>query len=142
MRSSAQQVLGIVRPATKWVGGTVGVITGCVGATGVQIPSCRSCMIGMEGRLVQALGCSSLRNGGAGLQPHRTGLLTPLPRCGRWRWRPFRRHVHRPGGALADAPETFRRWFLIAMILLGLYLVGSTVYSIFTALSSAMRTPR
>jgi uncharacterized membrane protein YfcA len=25
-------------------------------------------------------------------------------------------------------PEAFRRWFLIAMILLGLYLVGSTVF--------------
>ncbi len=27
-------------------------------------------------------------------------------------------------------PEAFRRWFLIAMICLGLYLVGSTIYSI------------
>jgi len=27
-------------------------------------------------------------------------------------------------------PEAFRRWFLISMILLGIYLVGSTVYNI------------
>jgi hypothetical protein len=26
-------------------------------------------------------------------------------------------------------PETFRRWFLIAMIFLGLYLTGSAVYN-------------
>jgi uncharacterized membrane protein YfcA len=26
--------------------------------------------------------------------------------------------------------ETFRRWFLIAMIFLGIYLVGSTIYNI------------
>jgi len=25
-------------------------------------------------------------------------------------------------------PEAFRRWFLIAMILLGLYLAGSAIY--------------
>jgi uncharacterized protein len=30
-------------------------------------------------------------------------------------------------------PEAFRRWFLIAMILLGLYLVGSTVFNIHRA---------
>jgi hypothetical protein len=28
------------------------------------------------------------------------------------------------------APEAFRRWFLIAMIFLGLYLVGSATYEI------------
>jgi hypothetical protein len=27
-------------------------------------------------------------------------------------------------------PEAFRRWFLIAMILLGIYLAGSAVYHI------------
>jgi uncharacterized membrane protein YfcA len=27
-------------------------------------------------------------------------------------------------------PETFRRWFLIAMILLGIYLVASAVYNV------------
>jgi uncharacterized protein len=27
-------------------------------------------------------------------------------------------------------PEAFRRWFLIAMIVLGLYLAGSAVYSV------------
>jgi uncharacterized membrane protein YfcA len=27
-------------------------------------------------------------------------------------------------------PEAFRRWFLIAMILLGLYLVGSAIYNL------------
>jgi uncharacterized protein len=26
-------------------------------------------------------------------------------------------------------PEAFRRWFLIAMILLGLYLAGSAIYN-------------
>jgi uncharacterized protein len=27
-------------------------------------------------------------------------------------------------------PDTFRRWFLIAMIFLGIYLVGSAIYNI------------
>jgi hypothetical protein len=27
-------------------------------------------------------------------------------------------------------PQAFRRWFLIAMIMLGIYLVVSTIYSI------------
>ena len=27
-------------------------------------------------------------------------------------------------------PETFRRWFLIAMIFLGLYLAGSAIYNL------------
>jgi uncharacterized membrane protein YfcA len=30
-------------------------------------------------------------------------------------------------------PEAFRRWFLIAMILLGVYLAGSTVYNTFAS---------
>jgi uncharacterized membrane protein YfcA len=30
-------------------------------------------------------------------------------------------------------PEAFRRWFLIAMILLGIYLVGSAVYEVLTS---------
>jgi uncharacterized membrane protein YfcA len=27
-------------------------------------------------------------------------------------------------------PDTFRRWFLIAMIFLGIYLIGSAIYNI------------
>jgi uncharacterized protein len=27
-------------------------------------------------------------------------------------------------------PEAFRRWFLIAMILLGIYLAGSAIYNV------------
>jgi uncharacterized membrane protein YfcA len=30
-------------------------------------------------------------------------------------------------------PEAFRRWFLIAMILLGIYLTGSAVYEVLAA---------
>ncbi len=30
-------------------------------------------------------------------------------------------------------PEAFRRWFLIAMILLGIYLMGSAVYEVLAA---------
>jgi len=30
-------------------------------------------------------------------------------------------------------PDTFRRWFLIAMIFLGIYLIGSAIYNIHRA---------
>ena len=119
----------------KWVGGIVGVVTGVVSAaTGVQVIPSMPFMqaIGMEKEeLVQALGVFfTVGTVGLGFNLTRTGLLsaaTAVP------------------GAVAMAgsfagmfigqivrsrmqPEAFRRWFLVAMILLGIYLAGSAIY--------------
>ncbi len=119
----------------KWIGGLVGVVTGVISAaTGVQvIPSMPFIQaIGMEkDEMVQALGvfftvatvALAFNLASAGL----LGAATALP------------------GAVAMAcsfagmfigqavrsrmqPEAFRRWFLVAMILLGIYLVASAIY--------------
>ena len=126
----------VARSNEKWIGGIVGLITGVVSAaTGVQvIPSMPFLQaIGMEkDELVQALGvfftvatlALAFTLTSAGL----LGASTALP------------------GAVAMAsafagmfigqavrsrmqPEAFRRWFLIAMIFLGLYLAASAVYN-------------
>jgi uncharacterized membrane protein YfcA len=126
----------VARSNEKWIGGIVGLVTGVVSAaTGVQvIPSMLFLQaIGMEkDELVQALGvfftvatlALAFTLTSAGL----LGASTALP------------------GAVAMAsafagmfigqavrsrmqPEAFRRWFLIAMIFLGLYLAASAVYN-------------
>src|ERR1700687_911966 len=127
----------VARSNEKWIGGIVGLITGMVSAaTGVQvIPSVPFMQaIGMEkDELVQALGVFfTIATLALAFNLTSAGLLdasTALP------------------GAVAMAcaftgmfigqavrsrmrPEAFRRWFLIAMILLGLYLAGSAVYNV------------
>jgi uncharacterized membrane protein YfcA len=121
----------------KWIGGIVGVITGVVSAaTGVQVIPSMPFMqaIGMEkDELVQALGVFfTVATLGLAFNLTSAGLLTAataLP------------------GAIAMAAsftgmfmgqavrsrlqaETFRRWFLIAMIFLGLYLAGTALYNV------------
>jgi uncharacterized membrane protein YfcA len=126
----------VARSNEKWIGGIVGLITGAVSATtGVQVIPSMPFMqaIGMEkDELVQALGvfftvatlALAFNLTSAGL----LGASTALP------------------GAVAMAsafagmfigqavrarmqPEAFRCWFLIAMILLGLYLAASAIYN-------------
>ena len=125
-----------VAPANeKWVGGIVGVITGVVSAaTGVQVIPSMPFMqaIGMEkDELVQALGVFfTVATLALAFNLTASGLLTAATAL--------------PGAVAMAAsfagmfigqavrsrmqPEAFRRWFLIAMILLGLYLAGSTIY--------------
>jgi uncharacterized membrane protein YfcA len=122
----------------KWVGGIVGLATGVISASsGVQvIPSVPFMQaIGMEkDELVQALGVFfTVATLALGFTLTRSGLIssaTALP------------------GAIAMAcsfagvfigqavrsrmpAETFRRWFLIAMILLGIYLAATATYELF-----------
>jgi len=124
----------------KWIGGIVGLVTGLISAaTGVQVipsmPFLQS--LGMEkDELVQALGVFfTVATLALGFTLTQSGLMTSataLP------------------GAIAMAcsfggvfigqavrsrmpAETFRRWFLIAMILLGIYLAASAVYEIYRA---------
>jgi uncharacterized membrane protein YfcA len=127
----------VARSDEKWIGGIVGLMTGVISAaTGVQVIPSMPFMqaIGMEkDELVQALGMYfTIATVALAFNLTSAGLLsaaTALP------------------GAVAMAtafagmfigqavrsrmqPETFRRWFLIAMIFLGLYLAGSAVYKI------------
>ena len=127
----------VARRDEKWIGGIVGVMTGVVSAaTGVQVIPSMPFMqsIGMEkDELVQALGVFfTVATVALAFNLTSAGLLTAATA-----W---------PGAVAMAAsftgmfvgqavrsrlqPETFRRWFLIAMILLGLYLAGSAVYNI------------
>jgi hypothetical protein len=127
----------VARTDEKWIGGIVGLITGVVSAaTGVQVIPSMPFMqaIGMEkDELVQALGVFfTVATLGLAFNLTSAGLLNAS--------------TARPGVvAMACAfigmfvgqavrsrlqPEAFRRWFLIAMIFLGLYLSGSAVYEV------------
>src|SRR2546423_12030288 len=124
----------VARKHEKWVGGIVGLITGVVSAaTGVQVIPSMPFMqaIGMEkDELVQALGvfftvatlalAFSLTS--VGLLSAATALAGAIAMAaafaGMFIGQAVRSRMH---------PEAFRRWFLIAMIFLGLYLVGSTI---------------
>jgi uncharacterized protein len=127
----------VARGHEKWVGGIVGLITGVVSAaTGVQVLPSMPFMqaIGMEkDELVQALGVFfTVATVSLAFNLTSAGLLTAATAL--------------PGGvAMAGSfagmfigqavrsrlePEAFQRWFLIAMILLGIYLAGSATYSV------------
>jgi uncharacterized membrane protein YfcA len=128
----------VARRDEKWIGGIVGLITGVVSAaTGVQVIPSMPFMqaIGMErDELVQALGVFfTVATVSLAFNLTSAGLLdtsAALP------------------GAVAMAcaftgmfigqavrsrmqPEAFRRWFLVAMIFLGLYLTGSPIFKSF-----------
>jgi uncharacterized membrane protein YfcA len=127
----------VARSDEKWIGGIVGLITGLVSAaTGVQvIPSMPYLQaIGMEkDELVQALGvfftvatlALAFNLTSAGLLTAATALPGAVAMAASF-----------AGMFIGQAvrsrmqPEMFRRWFLIAMIFLGLYLAGSAVYNI------------
>jgi uncharacterized membrane protein YfcA len=121
----------------KWVGGIVGLITGVVSAaTGVQVIPSMPFMqaIGMEkDELVQALGvfftvatvALAFNLTTAGLLTAATALPGAVAMAGAF-----------AGMFIGQAvrsrlePETFRRWFLVALILLGTYLAGSATYNV------------
>jgi uncharacterized membrane protein YfcA len=127
----------VPREHENWIGGIVGLVTGVVSAaTGVQVIPSMPFMqaIGMEkDELVQALGVFfTVATVALAFNLTSVGLLTAATAL--------------PGAvAMAAAfvgmvvgqavrsrmpPEAFRRWFLIAMILLGLYLAGSPILKI------------
>ena len=128
-----------VAPANeKWVGGIVGVLTGVVSAaTGVQVIPSMPFMqaIGMEkDELVQALGvffttatvAQAFNLTGAGLLnatiaiPGAVAMVAAF--AGMYLGQLLRSRM--------DA-DTFRRWFLIAMLLLGIYLAGEMLMRIY-----------
>jgi len=119
----------------KWIGGIVGILTGMVSAaTGVQVIPSMPYMqaIGMEkDELVQALGVFfTVATLALAFSLSHAGLLsaaTALPGAvamvaafaGMFIGQAVRSRLR---------PEAFRRWFLIAMIVLGFYLAGSAAY--------------
>lgn len=130
-----------VAPAhEKWLGGLVGLVTGVISAaTGVQVIPSMPFMqaIGMEkDELVQALGVFfttatlglAFNLTDAGLLGAATALPGAIAMVGAFVGMAIGQQVR---GRMNAA--SFRRWFLIAMILLGLYLAGSTVMSLISA---------
>jgi uncharacterized membrane protein YfcA len=123
----------------KWIGGIVGVMTGVVcAATGVQVIPSMPFMqaIGMEkDELVQALGvfftaatlALAFNLGSAGLLSAATALPGAVAMAAAFAGMFIGQAVRSRMQA-----EAFRRWFLIAMIFLGIYLTGSAIYNILT----------
>src|SRR3954452_22470144 len=127
----------VARKDEKWIGGIVGLVTGAISAaTGVQVIPSMPFMqaIGMEkDELVQALGvfftvatlALAFNLTSAGLLTAATALPGAVAMAGAF-----------AGMFIGQAvrsrlePEAFRRWFLIAMILLGIYLAGTAGYEV------------
>lgn len=121
----------------KWIGGIVGLITGAISAaTGVQvIPSMPFLQaIGMDkDELVQALGVFfTVATLALTINLTSSGLLrasTALPGAVAFVCSFAGMFIGQAVRSRMPA-EAFRRWFLIAMILLGLYLSGAAIYQI------------
>jgi uncharacterized membrane protein YfcA len=124
----------------KWIGGVVGVVTGLISAaTGVQvIPSMPFLQaIGMEkDELVQALGVFfTVATLALSVNLTASGLLsaaTALPGAIAMGCSFLGMFIGQAVRAKLPA-EAFRRWFLIAMIFLGLYLAGAAIYKLYSA---------
>jgi uncharacterized protein len=130
-------VFSVARRDEKWIGAIVGVITGVISAaTGVQvIPSMPYFQaIGMErDELVQALGVFfSVATVALAFNLSSAGLLDE---SATWPG-VIALACSFIGMAIGQAvrsrmePDAFRRWFLISMILLGIYLAGSATYNL------------
>jgi hypothetical protein len=130
-------VFNVARRDEKWIGAIIGLITGVISAaTGVQvIPSMPYFQaIGMErDELVQALGVFfSVATVALAFNLSSAGLLDETAT-----WPGvIALACSFIGMAIGQAvrsrmePEAFRRWFLISMIFLGIYLVGSATYNL------------
>jgi uncharacterized protein len=130
-------VIRVTARHEKWVGGIVGLITGAISAaTGVQVIPSMPFMqaIGMEkDELVQALGvfftvatiALAFNLSSAGLLDQSTLLPGAIAMvCS------FAGMASGQAVRSRMQGEVFRRWFLIAMILLGVYLAGSAIYNL------------
>jgi uncharacterized protein len=129
--------LRVERRNEKWVGALVGFVTGVISAaTGVQvIPSVPFIQaIGMDkDELVQALGvfftvatlALSVNVSASGFLNVSTAIPAAIALAFSFAGMFFGQIVR------AKMPtEAFRRWFLIGMILLGIYLAGSAIYEL------------
>lgn len=130
----------VARRHEKWIGGIVGVITGVISAsTGVQVIPSMPFMqaIGMEkDELVQALGVFfTVATLALSVNLTASGLLTAATALPGIVAMAFAFGGMALGQAIRSKmpAEAFRRWFLIAMICLGFYLAGSTIYDLLRA---------
>jgi uncharacterized membrane protein YfcA len=133
-------VLTVGRQNERWVGGIVGLASGVIAAaTGVQvIPSMPYFQaIGMEkDEFVQALGvfftvgtlALAFNLTAAGLLNQSTALPGVVALACSFTGMAIGQTVR-----TRLEPDTFRRWFLISMILLGIYLAGAATYEIYFA---------
>jgi uncharacterized protein len=134
--SLVKVVFTVTRAHEKWVGGIVGLITGVIAAaTGVQVIPSMPFMqsIGMEKEeLVQALGvfftvatlAQAFNLTSAGLLNASTALPGIIAMVASFTGMFVGQAVR-----TRMQPDTFRRWFLIAMMLLGAYLAGTATYN-------------
>src|SRR6266576_3130301 len=109
--------LSVARSNEKWIGGIVGLVTGAVSAaTGVQA-------LGVFFTVATVALAFNLTS--AGLLSASTALPGAVAMAcafaGMFIGQAVRSRMQ---------PEAFRRWFLIAMIFLGLYLAASAVYNL------------
>jgi hypothetical protein len=124
----------VTRRDETWVGAIVGVLTGLISAaTGVQVIPSMPFMqaIGMEkDELVQALGVFfTVATVALGFTLTRSGLLsaaTALPGAVAMAGSFAGMFIGQAVRARMQA-DTFRRWFQVAMILLGIYLAGTSL---------------
>ncbi len=135
--SLVKVVFTVARAQEKWVGGIVGLVTGVVAAaTGVQVIPSMPFMqsIGMEKEeLVQALGVfftvSTLAQAfnltSAGLLNASTALPGIIAMAAAFAGM-FAGQIVRT----RMQPDTFRRWFLIWMMVLGVYLTATATYNV------------
>lgn len=135
--SLVKVTFSVAKSNEGWVGGLVGLVTGAVAAaTGVQVIPSMPFMqsIGMEkDELVQALGvfftvatlAQAYNLTAAGLLTTATALPGVIAMAAAFGGMFI-------GQAVRSRMEqdSFRRWFLVAMLLLGIYLAGSTSYII------------
>lgn len=138
---SLRRVSITVRPRDeKWIGGIIGLATGVISAaTGVQVVPSMPFMqaLGMKkDELIQALGvfftaatlAQALNLSAAGILDESVAVPGVIALAASF-----------TGMASGQAvrtrlePEAFRRWFLIAMILLGIYLAVVASYEIYLA---------
>lgn len=127
-----------VRPQDeKWVGGVIGLTTGVIsGATGVQVVPSMPFMqaLGMKkDELIQALGVfftvatlvQAFNLSAAGLLNESTALPAVIALACSFAGMAIGQTVR-----TRLEPDTFRRWFLISMIVLGIYLAVVASYEI------------
>jgi len=130
-------VFSIAPRDEKWIGAIVGLITGAISAaTGVQVIPSMPFMqaIGMEkDELVQALGVYfTVATVALAFNLTSEGLIgaaTALPGATALATSSAGMFIGQAVRARTQA-ETFRRWFLIAMIFLGIYLSASAIYNL------------
>ena len=136
---SLRRFVFTVRPRDeKWVGGIIGLITGVISAaTGVQvIPSMPFLQaLGMKkDELIQALGIfftvatltQAFNLTAAGLLTESTALPGVVALACSFAGMAIGQSVR-----TRLEPEAFRHWFLISMIVLGIYLAGAATYEIY-----------